>query len=127
MKQGDRMTNHKASWKLYSSRRKITLESLVQQGKVTDYATYSDYCVKMHVEPISESEFGRQAAGLLRVKTTAAPAAAPTPQAPHPEEVGVEATVWLAGVQQESESPVPADDRRTSKKKKSADSQQGES
>ena len=122
------MTNHKASWKLYSSRRKITLESLIQQGKVTDYATYTDYCVKMHVEPMPESEFGRQTVGLLQVKPSAtpAPSPAPAPQAP-PEESGVEATVWLAGVQQEAESPAPIDDRRPSKKKRTSDPQQGES
>lgn len=122
------MTKHKASWKLYSSRRKITLASLIQQGKVTDYTTYTDYCLKMQVEPMLESEFGRQAAGLLRVKPTAppAPSPAPAPQAP-PEESGVEATVWLAGVQQEAESPAPTDDRRPSKKKRASDPQQGES
>jgi len=127
------MTKNKVSWKLYSSRRKITLESLIQSGRVSDYSTYSDYCVNLQVEPMIRPDFETQLAGILSSKSgtpSAALTPEPSPQPPsvaHDSSAGVEATVWLAGVQQEPETPKTDDDRRSIKKKKVTDSRQGES
>lgn len=69
------MTKHRASWKLYSSRRKITLESLVAQGKVVDYMSYTDYCNGFQVEPLSEPEFDKQSSSFTAQLRSPAPEA----------------------------------------------------
>lgn len=96
------MTKYKATWSLYSSRRKITLESLIKQGKVTGYESYVKYCENLSVEPISSQDFQGQTSHLLPkmtrdlVKETPAPAAKfdsipPPDEEQKPEQTVVEA------------------------------------
>ena len=59
------MRNYKVTWKLYSARRKITLESLVIQGKITGYESYVSYCENMSIEPISLHDFEMQTSQLF--------------------------------------------------------------
>lgn len=80
------MTKHKASWKLYSSRRKITLESLVTQGKVVDYVSYTDYCNGFHVEPLSEPEFIRQSSSFIAQLRSPTPVASSINHVLHTDE-----------------------------------------
>lgn len=115
------MSKYKASWKLYSSRRKITLESLITAGKVSDYKTYTTYCETFQVEPMSEKDFLSQTHDALPdkpKKQALTPEPSLSPEAPEPEETPISATVWLAGIEDETlvhEVPV------SSKKKKAKD------
>jgi hypothetical protein len=121
------MTKHKASWKLYSSRRKITLESLVTQGKVVDYVSYTDYCNGFHVEPLSEPEFIRQSSSFIAQLRSPTPVASSINHVLHTDEPKVTevATEVATETASEPESlhssdadlPVPS----LSKKKKQRD------
>jgi len=59
------MKKYKATWSLYSSRRKITLESLIKQGKVTGYESYVNHCDSLSVEPLTHKDFTEQTHKLL--------------------------------------------------------------
>ena len=117
------MTKHKASWKLYSSRRKITLESLVTQGKVVDYMSYTDYCNGFHVEPLSEPEFIRQSSSFIAQLRSPTPAASSINHVLHTDEPKVTEVVTETASEPESlhssdaDLPVPS----LSKKKKQRD------
>lgn len=50
----------RVSWNLYSKRRQITIQSLTDLGKITDYASYVAYCDKFEVQPISELAFNSE-------------------------------------------------------------------
>lgn len=59
------MRKYKATWKLYSARRKITLESLIKQQKISGYESYVTYCENMSIEPISLQDFKSQTTQLF--------------------------------------------------------------
>lgn len=47
----------RVSWDLYSKRRHITLQSLVDAGKVVSYDSYIDYCNRLEVHPVDATRF----------------------------------------------------------------------
>lgn len=121
-------------WKYFSVRRKIDPRQLVESGKVSDYETFVEHCRSLGVVPVDldgfMAEFGpalvdsvtRRSRPPSRPAQTApapvekveaqpvpAPSKGPAPVAkralPPPMEVGVlEATVWLAGVEDEGDA-----------------------
>lgn len=93
-------------WSFYRSRRRINLTKLVDSGKVSDYPSFISYCENAGVVPSTQQEFDIEFGPLLKK-------APPTPAPPVPE-AGLEATVWLAGVEDESSRSPSA----PSKKKK---------
>ena len=119
------MTKHKASWKLYSSRRKITLESLVTQGKVVDYVSYTDYCNGFHVEPLSEPEFIRQSSSFIAQLRSPTPAASSINHVLHTDEPKVAEVVTETASEPESlhssDADLPAPSLSKKKKAKNAD------
>ena len=119
------MTKHKASWKLYSSRRKITLESLVTQGKVVDYMSYTDYCNGFHVEPLSEPEFIRQSSSFIAQLRSPTPAASSINHVLHTDETKVTEVVTETASEPESlhssDADLPAPSLSKKKKAKNAD------
>jgi hypothetical protein len=119
------MTKHKASWKLYSSRRKITLESLVTQGKVVDYVSYTDYCNGFHVEPLSEPEFIRQSSSFIAQLRSPTPAASSINHVLHTDETKVTEVVTETASEPESlhssDADLPAPSLSKKKKAKNAD------
>lgn len=75
------MKKYKATWKLYSSRRKITLESLIRREKLSGYESYVTYCESMSIEPISYQDFQSQTAQLFVNSTADAVKQLPVPSA----------------------------------------------
>lgn len=115
------------SWNFYSSRRKISAHSLIQSGRVVNYPTYVAYCNEVRVTPASEPEFTSEFGPLLEKPAdtqdvTQPPVVeSPAPLDPIP---GLQATVWLAGVDEGSERPTSSPPPRVKKKKaKDADTE----
>lgn len=115
------------SWNFYRSRRKISAHSLIQSGRVSSYPTYVSYCNEVRVIPASEPEFASEFGPLLEHLTadqgvTQSPIVeSPAPLDPTP---GLQATVWLAGVDEGSERPTSSPPPRVKKKKtKDADTE----
>lgn len=93
-------------WNFYRSRRRINLTKLVDTGKVSDYPSFVSYCENAGVVPSTQQEFDIEFGPLFKkavVSTTQ-----PVPEA------GLEATVWLAGVEDET----PRSPSAPAKKKK---------
>ena len=108
------------SWNFYRARRKISAHSLIQSGRVVDYPTYVAYCNEVHVEPATgpafNDEFGPLLKELPTVKNVTQPPTAESPAQLDPDP-GLQATVWLAGVDEGSERPTSSPPPRVKKKK----------
>lgn len=107
-------------WSFYRSRRRIDTRKLVKSGRVFDYPTYVMYCNEAQVIPATETEFagefGPLLEELLTVKNVAQPLTAESPAQLDPDP-GLQATVWLAGVDEGSERPTSSPPPRVKKKK----------
>jgi hypothetical protein len=129
----------KIGWSFFSSRRKITPESLVKRGIVRDYQTYLDYCRGLDVEPLSLFEFDT-AFSCLALPLGSIPTA-PVLESENPTHLSspevsavdssssrdvdlLSATVWLAGVE---DAGIAADPMPTSKKSKKINRQKAKS
>ena len=108
------------SWNFYRSRRKISARSLIQSGRVFNYPTYVAYCNEVRVIPSAEPEFASEFGHLLEEHNTAKNAVQP-PTAESSTQLnsnpGLQATVWLAGVDEGSERPTSSPPPRVKKKK----------
>lgn len=136
----------RVSWNLYSKRRHITVQSLEETGKITDYNSYVAYCDKFGINPITEFQFETEVRNSKVHKTPIvsddcasqsvadapveasleiekeerppqvmvdAPLTSSVPDAPvlsnisdEPQTTPLIATVWLAGVNDETRSTV---------------------
>lgn len=122
------------SWQFYRSRRRIKLQALIDSGRVSDYATFVAYCSLIDVIPATQQEFDIEFGPLLNVDSKSASVSLPEDQAPevafmaaHSADsnsaAGLEATVWLAGVDDEDKKSSVT----SSKKKKKFKESQGDS
>ena len=122
-------------WSFYRARKSINLRNLVTRGRDSDYSSFMAYCAKMDVIPVSQQEFDREFGPLFseakhqsRVLLTPdlAPglSAEPPPTVSIDQSTGVEATIWLAGVEddgaakQQALEPSPASSKSSKKKHK---------
>jgi len=115
------------SWSFYRSRRRIDIRALVNARRITDYPSYLSYCAEVRVLPAGlkdfELEFGPVLSSSSAPPAPAQPAAAEPPIPPAPD--GLEATVWLAGVDDEaSKRPTSAPPKSAKKKKSKEDPQE---
>lgn len=87
------------SWNFYRSRRRIDIRALVESGRVIDYPTYLSYCSETHVIPSNQQDFDLEFGPVLSKSPSAqVPIQAPEPSVAVAQSDGLEATVWLAGV-----------------------------
>ena len=110
----------KTTWRVFSAKRRVTIESLIGAGKFSDYSGYLKYCETFTVMPVSLEEF------------TASVPAVPPPEKKNAlrelnkpvadSDTGLEATVWLAGVKEEV--PPAPEEKKTSKKPKKQENTQ---
>lgn len=119
------------SWSFYRSRRRIDVQRLVQTGRVADYPTFVAYCSSTGVIPASQQEFDVEFGPILKgpvEQAVSVQVSAPQPNSSDSSS-GLEATVWLAGVDEQQERPAPAPPPRQQqqqpKKKKTKDSNEG--
>ena len=50
----------RVSWILYSKRRHVTVQQLADSGKISDYASYLNYCDRLKVQPLTAQEFSAE-------------------------------------------------------------------
>ena len=118
------------SWSFYRSRRRIDIQRLVQSGRIMDYPTFVAYCTSANVIPASQQEFNLEFEQVLKELTDHGDAEqVPVPLTPlttdsSNSDDGLEATVWLADVDEHQKYPVSVPPPRL-KKKKSKDSNDG--
>ena len=120
------------SWNFYRLRRRIDTLALVSTGRVSDYLTYLSYCSEVRVIPASQQDFDLEFGPALLdnrssqvESSTQVPPEVPT-VIPVRED-GLEATVWLAGIEGDaSKSPlsIPPPPKSVKKKKTKEDSQE---
>ncbi len=116
----------KTTWRVFSAKRRVTVESLISAGKFSDYSGYVNYCDTYTVLPMSADEFNKS----LPVATVVALVEPDIANSEHtlvtadkesdshlPSSEGLEATVWLAGVK-DSPEEVKIEEKKTSKKSK---------
>ena len=119
----------RVSWSFYRSRRRIDVQRLVQTGRITDYSTFLAFCSSAGVIPASQQEFDAEFGPILKgpvEQAVSAQVSAP-PTSSSDSSSGLEATVWLAGVDEQQERPTSAPPlRQQQKKKKTKDSGEGE-
>ena len=116
-------------WSFYRSRRRIDLRKLVKSGRVFNYPTYVAYCSDVHVIPATETEFASEFGPLLEEHKTDKNVAQPPivePPVQLDSNPGLQATVWLAGVDEGSERPASSPPPRVKKKKAKDSDPEGE-
>lgn len=120
------------SWNFYRSRRRIDTLALVSTGRVSDYLTYLSYCSEARVIPASQQDFDLEfGPALLNSQSSQVESSTQVPpEVPTVipvQEDGLEATVWLAGIEgHASKSPlsIPPPPKSVKKKKTKEDSQE---
>lgn len=115
------------SWKFYRSRRRIDIHALVSSGRVIDYPTYLSYCTGARVIPASQQdfdlEFGPALSKNLSARAPVQTQAEVSPRAAVQSD-GLEATVWLAGVEGDTSSSTAPTPSKSKKKKSKEDPQE---
>ena len=122
----------RVSWSFYRSRRRSDIQRLVQSGRVVDYPTFVSYCSSAGVISASQQEFDVEFGPILKGQagqTVSTQVSAP-PSNPGDFNGTLEATVWLAGVDEQQERPTSAppprqQQQQQQKKKKAKDSNEG--
>lgn len=116
----------RVSWSFYRSRRRIDVQRLVQTGRITDYPTFLAFCSSAGVIPASQQEFDAEFGPILKgpVEQAVSVQVSAPPSSSSDSNSGLEATVWLAGVDEQQERPTPPP-RQQQKKKKTKDSSEG--
>jgi len=117
------------SWSFYRSRRRVDVQRLVQTGRVADYPTFLAFCSSAGVIPASQQEFDAEFGPVLKgpVEQAVSVQVSASPPSSSDSNSGLEATVWLAGVDEQQERPTSAPPLRQQqqKKKKTKDSGEG--
>ena len=107
------------SWSFYRSRRRIDIRALVNARRITDYPSYLSYCAEVRVLPAGLKDFELEFGPVLS-SSSAAPAQPVTAEPPvSPAANGLEATVWLAGVDDDASTRPTSAPPKSAKKKKS--------
>lgn len=108
------------SWNFYRSRRRIDIHALVSSGRVIDYSTYLSYCSGIRVVPASQQDFDLEfGSALSKNLNVQAPIQAEMPPPAAAQSDGLEATVWLAGIEGDTASSAAPTLSKSKKKKKS--------
>ena len=122
------MNRRRVSWQLFSARRRLSIAKLYELKKITDYKSYVAYCDKFLIDPVSSADFLSQISvehtdnsvvvpaqvavtavevtteAALETETVTEPVSNISTEAEVADEPVAIATVWLAGVVDDTQS-----------------------
>ena len=96
------------SWKLYSSRRRVSLKRLVEEKEMSSYEDFEAWCVKNRVTPPSREVFDQEVGSMLKKPTKQ--------KTPAPEKTEAKKSAPTSAAKEEKKSATPKRSTRSTRK-----------